>query len=482
MEPHPPTAPKAPGLVARLLASAVVWSWLFSGLRLASGLVLLPLLWRLLPKNDFGMYYVFVQLGTVVPMMDFGFSLSVERSLAYARAGASSLEAMGVGALGSGGKPNRTLMAEIVHSSRQLYRWLSLGTAAVLLLAGTLSIGLGASLTVSPTRTWWAWGFWLVSLSLDLYTSYWVALLRGLNQVTTSARWLSLAYGLRLAMSAVLLLAGAGLMAVPVASLVSGIVLRAGVGREVRRLLPDCGEVSAGSTARILRALWPNSWRLGVQLAAMFATSYAFTVLCLARFGPAANGEYGLSVQIMNIAVGIAAVWVTVKWPAVAQLRMQGRLDSIRSLLRPRFWRQTFTYLGLAGGAIVLGPWLLAWVSPDKAMLPRPLLVLLALNAFGELNFAFWTTLISTENRIPAFRAFTATQLASVIAACAFVLFANGGLEVLVIVPLLLGAAFNYWWWAREGARMLGTTLTGFLFSSTPSASHGNPSPTPDPA
>lgn len=93
------------------------------------------------------------------------------------------------------------------------------------------------------------------------------------------------------------------------------------------------------------------------------------------------------------------------------------------------------------GAAIVLGPWLLARVSPDKAMLPRPLLVLLALNAFGELNFAFWTTLISTENRIPAFRAFTATQLAGVIAASSFVLFGGGGLEVLVVVPLLLGSA-----------------------------------------
>lgn len=467
MEPNTrPGETTTPRGLGRLLGSAVVWSWLFSGLRLASGLVLLPLLSRLLPVNDFGVYYVFVQLGTVVPMMDFGFSLSVERSLAYARAGASSLEALGVGAIGNAAGPNRTLMAEIAVSSRRLYRWLSVGAFVLLSVAGTVSIGLGAALTVSPERTWVAWGIWLVSLSLELYTSYWVAVLRGLNEVTTSARWLSVAYGLRLLLSAVLLLAGTGLLAVPVASLVSGIVLRAGAGRVVRRLLPAEVTVPPGDVRRILRLLWPNSWRLGLQLVALFAASYAFTVICVAKFGPATNGVYGLSVQIMNIAVGIAAVWVTVKWPVVAKLRMEGRIEDIRALIRPRFWLQTVTYAGLAGAAIVLGPWLLRWVAPDKALLAWPLLLLLALNSFGELNFAFWTTLISTENRIPALWGYVATQSLGVLVAWVLVFRAGHGLEALVVVPLVLGTAFNYWWWAREGARMLGTTYPRFLFGS----------------
>src|SRR5690606_6472184 len=78
-----PNSPAEPGLahrgwVGRILRSAVLWSWLFNGLRLASGVLLLPLLVRVLSEPDVGMYYVFVRLAAIIPMMDFGFSLSIE--------------------------------------------------------------------------------------------------------------------------------------------------------------------------------------------------------------------------------------------------------------------------------------------------------------------------------------------------------------------------------------------------------------------
>ncbi len=455
------------GWLARVLGSAVIWSWLFSGLRLASGLILVPLLWRLLSRNDFGMYYVLVQLGTVVPMMDFGFSLSVERSLAYARGGATSLESIGVGTAGGGGEPNRALMAEIVHSSKRLYRWLSIGSFVLLGVVGTYSVGLSVEKTSDASLTWLAWGIYLVSLSLDLYTSYWVAVMRGLNRVTDSARWLSIAYGVRLGLAALLLLGGAGLLAVPLASLVSGILLRAGVGRAVRSLTGADPGVTEAGVRRILRVLWPNSWRLGVQLMALFLASYAYSVIVQKQLGPAVYGEYGFSLQIMNIAVGVAAVWVTVKWPVVAKLRIEGSIGVIRRLMRPRFWLQNITYLVLAGGAVSLGPWLPILLHTDKQMLSRELLILMALNSFGELNFAFWTTLISTENRIPALWGLIATQLAGTGVVAWLVLRGGHGIEAVVIVPLILGCLFNYWWWGREGAKMLGTTLSQFLFQRT---------------
>lgn len=462
---RPGTAPT--GWVARVLGSAVIWSWLYSGLRLASGLILIPLLTKLLNRVDFGVYYVLVQLGTVVPMMDFGFSLSVERSLAYARGGAASLEAIGVGA-GAGGAPNLALVGEIVQSSLRLYRWLSVGGFVVLGALGSYSVSLSVGQTSNPTVTWLAWVTYLVSLSLDLYTSYWIAVMRGLGRVMESARWLAFAYAVRLGLSAVLLCAGAGLMALPVAGLVSGILLRAGAGREVRRQVGGGVSVTDAGVRKILAVLWPNSWRLGVQLMALFLASYAYSVLLQKRFGPVAYGEYGFSVQIMGIAVGVAGVWSTVKWPLVARLRVEGALGAIWRVLWPRFWLGNLTFALLAGGAVLLGPWLLKVIHSDKQMLPREWLVLMALNSLGEVNFAFWTTLISTENRIPAVWGLVGTQLVAVASAAWLILARGHGIEAVVLMPLILGCLFNYWWWAREGAKMLGTSITKFLFQSAP--------------
>ncbi len=188
--------------------------------------------------------------------------------------------------------------------------------------------------------------------------------------------------------------------------------------------------------------------------------------LCSHQFGVAVWGEYGLSVQLMNISIGIAAVWTSVKWPVVAQLRLKGDREAMRRMLRPRYGLQVGTFLLLAGMAVTVVPWVLEASGSDKAMLPRGLLVLLALDSLGQLNFAWWTTLISTENRIPAFKAFIMTHVLSMGLATVLVLGLGWGLGTLVITPLVLGWLFNYWWWAREGSRMLGTTFPRFLIGS----------------
>jgi hypothetical protein len=445
---------------------------LFNAFRLASGIVLLPLLIRVLSRAELGLYYVFLELGAIAYLADFGFSLSVERSVAYAVGGARGLSAKGVVPGEAGKGPNEALLAEILRASRRLYRWLALGAAVVLALGGSIVVGLGIDQAESrPSVIWLAWAIHLVATSLEIYSLFWVAALRGLNAVTPSARWLSIAYGLKLALSAVFLLAGFGLLSVPVAGLISGIVLRAGAAREVFKRTRFDSPPAPGETRRILSALWPNSWRLGAQLGAVFATNSAFASICMAvdRLGPEAYQAYGLSMQVMRITLGIAAVWTSVKWPVVAQHRARGEREAIVAVLAPRFRLHLATFLFLAFCAVVAGPRLLALLDTDKELLALPLLALLAVNALGELNFAFWTTLISTENRIPSTWPLVITQGLALTAALILVFGLGWGLAAFVVSPLVLGWAFNYWWWAREGARMLGTTFPRFLAGRTSS-------------
>lgn len=443
----------------------MLWSWLFSGLRLASGLLLLPLLLTSLSKADLGLYYVFLNLGTLAYLADFGFSLSVERGVSYALGGAASLSAMGVARGGTGGEPNEALLRTVLRATQRLYRGITVGAALLLGVGGSVVVGLGVREASSPGLAWAAWGVHLVATSLEIYSYYWIAVLRGLNRVTTSARWLVAAYGLKLAVSAVLLVAGAGLLAVPVAGLLAGIVLRAGARRAVRARVPDMGIPGTGEVRRTLAALWPNSWRLGAQGAAVFATTSSFALICMAvpRLGPEVYAEYGLSVQVMHIALGMAAVWTSVKWPIVAQWRARDDRAAIRALLAPRFRLQVATFVMLAGLAVGLGPWVLEQLGTDKHFLPPPWLLLLAVNALGELNFTFWTTLISTENRIPSAGPLVATHAVGLVAVVTLVWGAGWGVEAFVLVPLLLGGAFNYWWWARVGARTLDATFPRFV-------------------
>lgn len=450
----------------RVTRSAVIWSWLFNGLRLSSAVVLLPLLMAVLPDAEFGMYYVFLALAGVAPMMDFGFGLSVERNLSYAVGGAKSLQAQGVGGAVAGGEANRALMADVVWSARRLYRWLTLGAMVLLLVVGTWMVGLRVEETEDARWTWMAWGVHLVATSLEIYSGYLVAVLRGLNRVTLAARWLSVAYGTKLALSVVLLLGGAGLMAVPLAGLAVGMGVRWALGREVTRRVPRWGEVGGGTGVRtggLLRILWPNTWRLGLQMMALVISANTAVWLCTYYFGLTMMGSFGLSLQVMNLAIGLAEVWTSVKWPQIAQWRIQGDAESMRRVLRPRYGLLVLTYLILAAAAVMLGPWLLEKLGTDKTMLDRVWLWFLVVESLGRLNFGFWTTLIATENRIPALWPLVGTHALGVVVAAVWVGWMGGGVEALVLTPLVLGSLFNFWWWSRVGVRMLGVTLVGFV-------------------
>src|SRR5436190_13467698 len=111
-------------IISRLWESSVAWSWALNALRLGSSLLLLPLLLQL-PTPDYGFYFVLLSLQAVVPLLDMGFLLSIDRAVSYAMGGATELQSQGL-ATGSraDGQPNRALLWKLLHVTRALYRWL----------------------------------------------------------------------------------------------------------------------------------------------------------------------------------------------------------------------------------------------------------------------------------------------------------------------------------------------------------------------
>src|SRR5690349_7392610 len=117
--PSPLANPRAFMLRAR--NSTVVWSWMFNGLRLAIGVLLLPLVLRKLSNEEFGMYGVLLSLAQLATMFDFGFSPAVMRFVSYAMDGADSLQPHGV-TRSAGTGPNFRLLWQLFFTTRALYR------------------------------------------------------------------------------------------------------------------------------------------------------------------------------------------------------------------------------------------------------------------------------------------------------------------------------------------------------------------------
>jgi len=439
---------------------------MFNGLRLASGFLLLPLLLHSLSEADLGMYYVFLNLVALVPVVDASLSLTISRLVSYAMAGATRLEPQGIVVADRGNAPNQQLLRQLLFGTRAFYRLLALVVLLALCVGGTGIVGARIQETSSPALSWLAWGITLLAATWEIYSSWGNVFLQGMNQVLLGSRLAALAYALRLLTACALLLSGAGLLSVPIASLCSSTLQRSLSHRAALRLLGEERLSNVSQSNRPLFAvIWPNSWRVGLKLLSMYFSTNAVSYLCLNFFGLAIYGQFGLSLQVMTIVQGMSAVWTWVKWPLIGQLRSRQEVSRIRDLLWPRLWLQSLTFIVLAALALYAGPPLLAQWGAGKSMLPIGWLTLLVLYAFMEMQFAFWTHLLSTENLIPSLWATVVTYSGSVLLTFGLLKLTPLGLGAIVLGPFIAGGLFNYWYWPMAGARSLQTSWLRFTFS-----------------
>jgi O-antigen/teichoic acid export membrane protein len=454
--------------VLRFNNSAVVWSWGLNFLRLGTGLLLLPLLLRL-PTEDLGLYWVLLGLQAIVPLLDLGFLPSIDRAVGYAMGGAKNLKQQGPpDGASSDASPNYALLWRLLHVTRALYRWLSLLLLFGLGAWGTYTVELGVQETSAPARAWAAWGITLMACALEMYAGWWSIYLRALNKVLLYSQIVVAAYAIKFLLSCALLLADTGLLAVPIASLVSSLISRAFARKQCLKFLsahphPPPSGVEVRAT---VWTLWPNSWRTALHYLSSYLTSNANAFICLLFLGLAVNAAYGLSLQIVVICQGMASVWTHVKWPLFSQLRARQDLATLRRTFRNRLWLASVTYATLAGLVLLLHEPLLHALRSGKTVLPFPWFPLLLLNGWFEMHYILWGTLVATENRAPFVVPSIITSVTSLLLTVGLVHHANLGAGALVVGPFVAGCAFNYWYWPREGARGIKTSWTRIMFTS----------------
>jgi O-antigen/teichoic acid export membrane protein len=57
----------------------VIWNFIATFMRIASGIIVLPLVLRLLPTQEVGLWNIFITIGSLATLLDFGFSNAFTR-------------------------------------------------------------------------------------------------------------------------------------------------------------------------------------------------------------------------------------------------------------------------------------------------------------------------------------------------------------------------------------------------------------------
>src|SRR2546423_3330112 len=180
-------------LVSRTFRSAVAWSFVATALRFGSALFILPLILRRLPAEELGLWYVFLSLGTLATLVDFGFAPTISRVTAYLWAGARELKPYGLDDLSSSSRessidaqPNLPLLSRLIAALKVYYLTLG-GTAFVLLgtVGGWWVFSKSRDLpNASSLRI--AFFVYALGVALNLVGNMWLYVLNGINRVRAS--------------------------------------------------------------------------------------------------------------------------------------------------------------------------------------------------------------------------------------------------------------------------------------------------------
>lgn len=455
------------GIASRIYGSAVAWSFVFTAIRAGGNLLVLPLMLHKLTPEDLGLWYVFLSLGGMASLVDFGFYPTMSRVTAFLWAGANEIQETGVHAVPSSGdsqpEPNYRLLADLVKTMQIYYRGIGILITVLMGIFGTLWIEHKAHLLPDASEVLWAWLLFLAGIFVNITSGMWHPLLSGINQVRLNqqvfvigliANYLTIVIGLLL---------GAGIFA-PVA----GFFLMGAVSRMAARTkfnqFSKAHEFAPGAhwSARLLRALWPTAWRTGIVTLGIYATLNLGTLICSAFLGLKAAASYGLSMQLMLAAMAIASSFIAVKLPIIAQMHALGRANEISRLVFPRMRWYWLVFTLLAAMAILFGDRVIqGWFRSQTPLLPTPLLIVLFIVGALEGHHGIFRELAVTAHRNPF--ALPVVVSGGLIVLLSSLLVPQFGMWGLILVPGVVQICFNNWWIVAVGLRSMGSNFREYV-------------------
>ena len=167
--------------------------------------------------------------------------------------------------------------------------------------------------------------------------------------------------------------------------------------------------------------------------------------------------------QAVTLLVGVSSVWVAVKFPLIAQLRSQGRLDEIAHLFRQRIALAILTYLFGAFVLFFFGHWVLTLLHTKTQFLPAPLLATMLLIYLLEAHHSLYASLVFSENVnpfvVPAIISGTAIVTLSVL------LTPKIGIWGMFLSQGIVQLSFNNWWPVVRGIRGLSVSPRAYWAS-----------------
>jgi O-antigen/teichoic acid export membrane protein len=427
------------------------WSYFARFFDIAAGIIILPMILHMLSVEEIGMNYLMLTVGSLVTLIDFGFSPQFGRNITYVFSGANELKKEGVEVANSGSTINYRLLSTMIHTARYVYRRMSV---IVLLLITTFGSAYIYRVTEGFSNVENSLVIWLIfssSIFFNIYYTYYDSLLTGKGLINEASRAKVFSRLTYIIVAVTLLYLGLGLLGVALASFTAPFVNRFLSYRffftaELKKKIEEFN-ITNHEKIDLFKIIWHNSKKLGLVLVCAYASS-SLGFFLAGLFLPLSEiASYGLMIQLVGILSGVSGTLFGIYLPRFSSLRIKG--DN-QTLIKDFAFSMNVSYIIFITGIIfllTLGPWALRLIGSKTFLPPVWLIAIYATFVLLQVNHSAYATIITTRNDIPFL-------VPAIIASCVIAIgsylslkFTNLDILGLILIQGLTESAYDNWKW-----------------------------------
>lgn len=449
----------------------VIWSYAGYFFTLFTNVLILPFVMKLVESTELGLWYTFASIGQIASIFEGTFAGCISRSFTYAWSGVKELKEEGYDYTGEQtGKVNYRLLVSVLKTSKSIFMVVSAIALFLLISLGTCYIGYTAR--ELPYEIWLtSWLLYVGAVYLNLFYSYWLTALRGVGALQQAQKASVLSKIVQIVISLAGLYAGGGVIALALAYLLSGLVLRV-YGRRKLLKYEEIGEycrkyekaVKGEEIRKNFQKIWFNARKSGIVCLSTFIITQSTTLICSGFFGLAETASYGLSLQIITAIAGVAMIYFNAMKPRLTEYKIAGdsKKDSFISLMSLTiviywmFYLMEMIFLIFAGMPLIK-------VLKSNTELPLSMVIIMGFYLFLENNHSLFAGVIEMSNRIPYVKPGVISSFFILAGELLVARFTDFEIYGLMFVQFFVQICYNNWKWPKVVMEEYGLTLFDIL-------------------
>ncbi|KRM29065.1 O-unit flippase-like protein [Limosilactobacillus panis] len=431
--------------------SDIFWNYIGIIVSLAGNFLLIPFLLKFLTTEYYGLWNVFISLGAISVLFDFGFNSMFARNIAYSWSGVEKLTKENV-QVATSSKVNFVLLKKVIKTCKRVYLIISLSALVILASVGTIYI-IKISKNINEFTVVVAWLLYVFGIFLDLLYGYYDAFLRGIGEIGADNKARVISKMLQIILTILLLFLNFGILSTSISNIVYGLVFR-GICKNkfykfhnMKNNLQKVGEVKKNDLWDTFTVVWHNAWREGIVSIANFVSNQVTTILCSFYLGLVTTASFGLAVQFTSAVAQIATSLFSSYLPIYQEAYSHRDITRIREKFSVGFVTFFLLYpIGIMGIMLFIP---IINIIKSKAILSVPIIVGVGIYQFLLKYRDCFAWYLAATNRIIYYKSFLMASIICTILSVIFVGYFNFGIRGFIYAQIISQLIHNVWYWPR---------------------------------